>query len=337
MIQEAREILFQGKDLTVSQMQMVMEEIMTGRADTGQIVSFLTELSKKGETIEELTAAVSVMRAFATKIKTRHKVILDTCGTGGDKKGTFNVSTVVAFVVSGAGIVVAKHGNRCVSSKSGSADILEALGINIHLGKEKVEKCLDEIGITFLFAQEFHPAMKYAMPARIQIGTRTIFNLIGPLSNPAGATHQLIGVYDSHWLEIFAGVLANLSTSHALIVHGSDGLDEITTTAKTMICEEKEGKIKNYKIIPEDFGLKKASLSDLIGGTALDNAKILLDILKGKSGPERDIVLLNAGAAIYVADKTDSIKKGVELAKESIDSKKALEKFNLLKEYSLAQ
>lgn len=335
MIQEAIELLSQYKNLTASQMELVIEEIMTDKADTSRIVSFLTALNKKGETPEELTAAVLVMRKHMVKINTDKEVVLDTCGTGGDKKCTFNVSTIVAFVASGCGITVAKHGNRSVSSYCGSADILEALEINIDMTKEKIEKCLNEIGIAFLFAPKLHPAMKYAMPARKQMGTKTIFNILGPLSNPAGANRQLIGVYDIHLTKILAEVLANLGTVHALVVHGRDGLDEITTTTQTLISEVYKGKLNNYEINPEDFGFKRAKLQDLIGGKTSDNAKILLDILKGKTGPQRDIVLLNAAAAIYTADKTNSIKEAIALASESIDSGKALEKLKLLKEYSL--
>lgn len=335
MIKEATEILSAGNNLTAGQMTAVMEEIMSGKLDTPQIVSFLAALSNKGETAEELTAAAVVMRRHAIKINTKHRLILDTCGTGGDRKGTFNVSTVVAFVASGAGIAVAKHGNRSVSSCCGSADILEALGVNINMSREKIEKCLDEIGIAFLFAQNLHPAMKYAMPARKQIGKRTMFNILGPLTNPAGATHQLVGVFDRIWAQILADVLANLGTLHALIIHGEDGLDEITTTANTLIFEEREGKITNYEISPEDFGFKRAKPEDLSGGNAPLNAKILMDVLNGKTGHALDIVLLNAGAAIYTADKADSIKAGIELARESIDSRKALNKLNLLKECSL--
>jgi len=335
MIQEAIAQLSEGKDLTALEMEAVMEEIMTGQAQTPSIVSFLATLNKKGETAAELTAAASVMRRYVTKIKTDKEVILDTCGTGADQKGTFNVSTAVAFVVSGSGITVAKHGNRSVSSCCGSADILEALGINIQMGPQDLEKCLDEIGIAFLFAQNLHPAMKYAMPARKQIGSRTMFNLLGPLTNPARATHQLLGVYDRRWTEVVAQVLANLGTVHALVVHGQDGLDEITTTEATLVSEEYQGKIKNYQISPEAFGLKRASLADLAGGTALDNSKILLGVLNGEHGPKRDIVLLNSGAAIYVSDKVKSIQEGIGLAKKSIDSKKALEKLELLKVFSL--
>ncbi|MFA5411099.1 MAG: anthranilate phosphoribosyltransferase [Candidatus Omnitrophota bacterium] len=334
MIIEALKELSQNKDLAAELMTQVMEEIMTGKVDTPHIASFLTALKKKGETPEELTAAASVMRRYVTKIHTRHKVILDTCGTGGDLKGTFNISTVAAFVVSGCGITVAKHGNRSVSSRSGSADILEALGVNIHLPPEKLEKCLDEAGIAFLFAPDLHPAMKYAAPARKQILTRTMFNLLGPLTNPAQATHQLVGVYDRNWTEPLARVLANLGTAHALVVFGKDGLDEISTAAETIVSEARHKEVRTYEISPEDFGFKRANLIDLLGSGASDNAQILLDILNGEDGPRKDIVLLNAGAAVFAADKAGSIKEGIELAQISIDSKKALEKFELLKEYS---
>ena len=333
MIKESIGVLFRKQDLSAGQMTAAMEEIMSGKADMQHIVSFLTALNEKGESVEELTAAVLVMRRYVTKINTKHKIILDTCGTGGDTKGTFNVSTIVAFVASGCAIAVAKHGNRCVSSCCGSADILEALGININLSKEKLENCLDEIGIAFLFAQNLHPAMKYAMPARKQIGKRTMFNILGPLTNPAGATHQLVGVYDKRWTEILAKVLANLGTVHAMVVHGEDGLDEITTTAQTFVSETNNGKINNYEIIPEHFGIKKAKLEDLSGGNASYNAKILLDILNRKPGPQRDIVILNAAAAIYTADKARNLRDGIKLAAESIDSGSALKKLNLLKEY----
>jgi anthranilate phosphoribosyltransferase len=336
MILEATEILSRGNDLTASQMGAVMEEIMTGSVETSQIISFLSNLNEQGETSEEFAAAVRVMRRHAVTIHTRHKAILDTCGTGGDRKHTFNISTTVAFVVSGAGIIVAKHGNRSVSSKSGSADVLEALGININMTKEKIEKCLDDIGIAFLFAPNFHPAMKYAMDARKKMGIRTIFNFLGPLSNPAGATHQLVGVYDSEWANILANGMKELGIEHALIVRGDDGLDEITTVSKSSILEVCNGKLKpKYEIGPEDFGFKRSKPGDLSGGIASDNAKILVDVLNGKLGPKRDIVILNAAAAIYAADKVKSIKDGIELASEAIDSGKALKKLELLKEYSL--
>jgi len=335
MIEEAIKKISMDEDLAETQMQQVMEEVMSGQANTQQIAAFLQALSKKGESVEELTAAARIMRRYVTKINTRHKVILDTCGTGGDRKGTFNVSTAAAFVVSGCGVAVAKHGNRSVSSCCGSADILEALGVNINLPKEKIEKCLDEAGIAFLFAQNLHPAMKYAMPARKQIGKRTIFNILGPLTNPAGATHQLIGVYEKILTEKLAAVLNNLGTVHALLIHGEDGLDEMTTTGKTFICEARGGGTGCLEVEPEDFGFKKARIEDLAGGSIQDNAESLMGLLNGKPGPKRDIVVLNAGAAVYAADAAITIKEGLKLADLSLDSKKALEKFELLKKHSL--
>jgi len=335
MIKEAIAILLQKEDLNISLMEKVMEEIMTGRAETEEIVSFLTAMNVKGETVQELTAAASVMRRHAAIIRTNKKVILDTCGTGGDKKGTFNISTAAAFVASGAGITVAKHGNRSVSSSCGSADILEAAGININMEKEKIEKCLDEVGIAFLFAPSMHPAMKYAMPARKQMKEKTMFNILGPLTNPAGATHQLIGVYNDRFREMLAGVLANLGTVHAMVIHAEDGMDEISTTGKTHVSEAYKGKIKNYQICPEGFGFRKNTIEELKGTTAQENAAIMLDVLGGKQPSHyRDIVLLNAGAAIYVADWAPSLKEGINAAAESIDRGKALEKLELLKECS---
>lgn len=334
MIQDAIKDLSQKKDLKASLMQAVMEEIMTGQADTAQVVSFLTALSNKSETADEITAAAIVMRRHATLIRTDRKPLLDTCGTGGDKKGIFNISTAAAFVASGADIAVAKHGNRSVSSHCGSADILEALGVNINLGKHQIEKCLDEAGIAFLFAPNLHPAMKYAMPARKQIGARTIFNILGPLTNPAGATHQLVGVYERRLTALLATVLGNLGSIHALVVHSQDGLDEIATTAKTIACEEYKGALNSYEIDPQDLGFIKASLQDLKAATLSDNLRIMLGVLNGESGPARDIVVLNAAAAIYVCDKTGSIKEALALACESIDSGKALRKLELLKKVS---
>jgi len=334
MIEEATQILASGRNLDGRQMFKVMQEIMAGNVSKADIISFLNALSIKGESVEELTAAAQVMRRYVTKIEAKQKIILDTCGTGADRSGTFNISTVSAFVASGCSITVAKHGNRSVSSRSGSADILEALGININLSPEGLKHCLNEVGIAFLFAQNLHPAMKYAMPARKEIGKKTIFNILGPLTNPAGATHQLIGVYDASLTERLAQVLNNLGTQHALVVHGEDGLDEITTTGKTSISELCKGKINNYQISPEDFGFKKARLEALSGGAPQDNAGILLDILQGKAGPKSDIVLLNAGAAIYTAEKAGSIKEGIKLAVDSISSGRALKKLEELREFS---
>ncbi|MDD5156080.1 MAG: anthranilate phosphoribosyltransferase [Candidatus Omnitrophica bacterium] len=334
MIEEATAILSSGGDLAPAQMSAAMEEVMAGQAATSQIISFLSSLSQKGETVDELTAAVKIMRLHAAKIHAAQGNLLDTCGTGGDAKGTFNISTAVAFVAAGCGIAVAKHGNRSVSSCCGSADILEFLGININLTPPQLEACLEKAGIVFLFAQNMHPAMKYAMEARRHIGKRTMFNILGPLTNPAGATHQLVGVYDLAWVERLGRVLQNLGAKHALVVYGNDGLDEITTTDATFITEVRPDKIRSYQVKPEDFGIARAEPGNLRGGKAADNAKILLDILSGKKGPQRDIVAFNAAAAIYAADKAGSIQEGLGLAREAIDSGRALQKFELLKTFS---
>jgi anthranilate phosphoribosyltransferase len=335
MINESTAILASGKNLRHDQMKAVMEEILSGSASTGDIVAFLKALNMQGETVEELTAAVEVMRGHATRIHARNSIVLDTCGTGGDSKGTFNISTAVAIIASACGITVAKHGNRAVSSSCGSADILEALGINLNLSPEKLSKCLDEIGIAFLFAQNLHPAMKYAMPARKVIGKRTIFNILGPLSNPAQATHQLVGVFDISLTKIIAEALKNLGSVHALVVHGEGGLDEATTTGKTHVCEAYKGRIKSYDITPEEFGLARTSLEDLKGGDCMENASTLIGILQGEEGAKQDIVLLNAGCAIYAADKAGSIKEGIDLARGAVKSGKAMRKLELLKEFTL--
>lgn len=334
MITEATAEILKKTDLSAEKMQLVMEEIMTGKAATTEIAAFLTALNGKGATIEELTAAVRVMRGHVTRVRAGGGVILDTCGTGGDTKGTFNISTAVAFVASGAGITVAKHGNRSVSSCCGSADILEALGVNINMDVAKIERCLNEAGIAFLFAPNLHPAMKYAMPARKQIGARTMFNILGPLSNPASATHQLVGVYDQGLTQTMAQVLQNLGTAHAMVVCGDDGLDEITTTAKTRISEVRGKSLRTYEVEPGDFGIDRSSLKDIMGGTVPDNAKILLDVLNSQPGPKRDIVVLNASAAIYAADRASSIKEAIKAACDSIDSGRALKKLELLREHS---
>ncbi|MFA6216573.1 MAG: anthranilate phosphoribosyltransferase [Candidatus Omnitrophota bacterium] len=334
MIDEAIKQLQEKKDLNRLQMEEVMEEIMSGKLDTPQIVSFLIALEDKGQTVDEITAAVVVMRRHVRKVPVVEGIVLDTCGTGGDQKGIFNVSTAVAFVASGCGIRVAKHGNRSVSSRSGSADILEALGVNLNVSPEKLSASLKDINIAFLFAQNLHPAMKYAMPARKQIARKTIFNILGPLTNPAGARHQLVGVYEKSWTKKIAHVLLQVGALHALVVHGEDGLDEVTTTAATEVAEVHNGKIDSYRITPEEFGFTRARLEDLRGGSAEENAAVLLDILNGKPGCVRDLVVFNAACAIYAADRAASIKEGIQLAEEAIDSGKALKKLELLKEYS---
>ncbi|MBM3252417.1 MAG: anthranilate phosphoribosyltransferase [Candidatus Omnitrophica bacterium] len=334
MIEQVIEKLLDKINLTGEEMQAAMQEIMTGKVADAQIVSFLSALKAKGETPDEITAAAQVMRRFAVKIKSKENIVIDTCGTGGDQSGTFNISTISAFVVAGAGIAVAKHGNRSVSSRCGSADLLEALGVNIDISADAVEKCLDEIGIGFLFAPKLHPAMKYAMPARRQIGTRTIFNILGPLTNPAGAAHQILGVFDKDLLEPLATVLNNLGVKHALIVHGLDGLDEVTTTTNTLVYEIKERKIFSYEINPDDFSIPKANPEDLKGTDIDTNVEIANEILDAKKGPKRDIVLLNSACAIYAADKAEDIRVALKLAEKSIDSGKAKGKLEKLREFT---
>jgi len=332
MIKEAIAKLVSCGDLSRNESGLAMEEIMTGEALPTQIAAFLTAMRMKGETLDEIVGAAEVMRRHVTKIKTKHPVLLDTCGTGGDECSTFNVSTVAAFVAAGAGVIVAKHGNRSVSSKCGSADLLKSLGINIEAEEQIISKCLDETGIGFLFAPALHKAMKYAIEPRRQIGIRTIFNILGPMTNPAGATNQLLGVYDRGLTEPIAEALGKLGSRHALVVHGKDGLDEVTTTSKTQISELKNGRVRTYVVSPRDFGIKRAAPGDLKGGDHSENAKIATDILSGEKGPKYDIVILNAGCAIYAADKASSIKEGVKLAQESIESGMALGKLQSLKE-----
>jgi anthranilate phosphoribosyltransferase len=337
MLKEAINILNQKKNLTLEQMRMSMEEIMSGKADDAHIEAFLLGLKAKGETIEEITGAAMTMRKFVKRIKAPAGVVIDTCGTGGDESGTFNVSTIAAFVVAGAGIRVAKHGNRSVSSHCGSADLLEALGVKVVVDAKTAEETLDKIGITFLFAPEFHPAMKYVMPVRKKLKTRTIFNILGPLTNPAFANRQIIGVFNKELVEPLAHVLANLGLVHAMVVHGSDGLDEITTTGPTFVCEYGQNKFGSFSIEPTDFGIPKASAQDLKGADIQANAKIALDILDGKTGAKTDIVLLNAAAAIYLAEKAKNISDGLRIARDTIDSGVALKKLEMLKEFSNAE
>ena len=326
MINELLNKIENKNNLTEKESEEIFTAIMSGNMDTDKIVDFLVSLAKKGETIDEITGAARVMRKLSLKINADSKDLLDTCGTGGDSSNTFNISTVSAFVASGAGCRVAKHGNRAVSSKCGSANLLEALGVKIDTDKEKVEECINKIGIGFLFAPKFHTAMKNAMPARQKIKKRSIFNILGPLTNPAGAKFQLIGVYDKDIVETVANVLNNLGSEHALVVHGKDGLDEITTCDVTFVAELKDKSIKKYTIEPETFGITRTDKKNLQGGDVDLNKKIGEAILRGKKGPMRDIVLLNAGASIYVSGVAGSIKEGIVLAAKSLDSGKALSK-----------
>jgi len=331
MMKEAIAKLVKAQDLTEAEMTGVMNEVMTGGASPAQIGSFLTALRMKGETVAEITGAARVMREKATKVDAPFGVV-DTCGTGGDNSMTFNISTAAAFVSSGAGLVIAKHGNRSVSSKSGSADVLRALGVNIEAEVDRGEECIREAGIGFLFATLLHGAMKYAAPVRREIGIRSIFNILGPLTNPAGAKRQVIGVYDSSLTDSLAMVLNNLGSEHAFIVRGEDGLDEITLTDETRVTELKAGSIRTYHIKPEDFGFERCSPKDLLGGGPDENAEIIMGVFEGKKGPARDIVILNAAAAITAGGLSSKMEEGIAMAHGSIDSGLALQKLESLKE-----
>ena len=322
------------ENLTQKEIEAVMQEIMSGEADKDDVAQFLLLLRSKGPSIEEITGAARIMRRFVIPIKSKHKNILDTCGTGGDKMHTFNISTIAALVVSGAGAIVAKHGNRSVSSRCGSADILEALGVNLNVEEALLKECLDEVGIAFLFAQKLHPAMKNVAPIRKELKVETIFNVLGPLTNPANATHQIMGVYNRDLVEPMAHVLKNLGLKRAMVVHGSDGLDEITTTAKTFIGEFDGNEIVSYDISPEELGFERADPQDLKGGDLNTNLQIALDILNGQQGPKRDIVVLNAGYGLFVAEVARSINEGIKKAAESIDMGKAMEKLESLREFT---
>ena len=334
MIKGAIEKVVTNGDLKESEMMEVMDEVMGGRATPTQIAAFITALRMKGETVEEVTGAARVMRQRATKIDARSPIIVDTCGTGGDGMNTFNISTTTAFVVAAAGITVAKHGNRAVSSGCGSADVLEALGVDISPGPEIVEECIQQIGIGFLFAPRLHGAMKYAIGPRRDIGIRTIFNMLGPLTNPAGATSQLIGVYDPRLTEMFAGVLKNLGTKRAFVVHGFDGLDEASVMAETRVSELRDGVISTYNINPIDIFGQTYGGEDLIGGNASVNAQITKDVLMGKDGTCRKIVLLNAALAIMAGEKARNIREGIAKAEECIDNGAAIKKLQALIELS---
>jgi anthranilate phosphoribosyltransferase len=336
MIKEAIAKITEGIHLTEEEAEAVMREIMEGNATSAQIAAYLTALRMKGETVEEITGSARVMREKAIRIRSDDPMVVDTCGTGGDRLHTFNISTTTAFVVAGAGIRVAKHGNRSVSSSCGSADVLKTLGVRIDVEPVRVEECLNEIGIGFLFAPMFHGAMKHAIGPRQEIGTRTLFNILGPLTNPAGATIQVLGVYASPLADLVAQVLMNLGCQHCFIVHGLDGLDEITITGKTKICEGREGRISCYHIQPEDFGLKAGALKDIKGGGPDENARILLGVLKGEKGAKRDICLLNAAPAIVASGKAKTLQEGIKIAVRSIDSGAALEKLEALKAFTNA-
>lgn len=334
-IVEAIRKVVEGRDLTRLEAAAAMEAIMSGGATNAQIAAFLTALRMKGEAVPELIGFAEVMRQKVVRIKTRaeevaaltgtdREMLIDTCGTGGDATGTFNVSTATAFVVAGAGLKVAKHGNRSVSSLCGSADVVETLGISLDLTPTRVARCIDEVGIGFLYAPLLHTAMKHVMPARKEMGIRTVFNILGPLTNPAGANAQVIGVYSGALTEPMARVLGELGTLRAFVVHGADGLDEISTTGESRVSEVREGWVRTYVVAPEDFGVRRATIGDLQGGDRNENAEIIRRILGGELGPRRDIVLVNASAALVAGGKARTLKDGVELAIGSVDSGRAM-------------
>jgi len=334
MIKEALSKIVSGSNLTSAEAREVMREIMHGQATLSQIGAFLTALRMKGETADEIAGCALAMRESAIAVKPKRNQLVDTCGTGGDGSGTFNISTTVAFVAAGAGLAVAKHGNRSVSSRCGSADLLQALGINLELSPEQVAQCIDEVGIGFLFAPKLHPAMKYALAPRQEIGLRTIFNILGPLSNPAQVKRQLLGVYHSDLTELMAEVLRALGAEHAFVVHGADGLDELSVTGQNKVSRLYNNHIESYYLNPEELGLPRAKLSDLAGGTVENNAEITRALLGGKRGPKRDIVLLNTAAVLIAGGKASSFSEGLAQAAEAIDNGSAQRKLHQLVEFS---
>jgi len=325
------ERLVNGGNLTESQMTHAMTGIMEGRVSEVHIASFLTALRIKGETSEEISSGAKVMRDKAVQIDLVDRYTVDTCGTGGDGVNTYNISTASAFVLAAGGVTVVKHGNRSVSSKCGSADVLETLGINIDISSQRVKECVEKIGLGFLYAPTFHSSMKYAAGVRKELGFRTIFNMLGPLTNPAKANGQVLGVFHENLTELMAVAIKELGTEHVLVVHGMDGMDEITVADKTKVSELKDGKINTYYIKPDDFGIKMSSKEELKGGTPKENAEIIKKIFDGRIvGAKKDILVLNSGAALYVGKKASSIKDGVQMAREIIESGKALIKLEEL-------
>jgi anthranilate phosphoribosyltransferase len=335
------------QSLTLAEARSVMAEILSGACTDAQIAALLVALRMKGETVDEIVGFAQAIRGAATPLPlagehpldvsgTERDALVDTCGTGGDASGTFNISTATALTVAGAGVRVAKHGNRSVTSKCGSADVVEALGVRLTLSPAQVARCLDRVGIAFLFAPAMHSAMKYVQPARRELRLRTVFNLLGPLTNPANASAQVVGVYSGELVETLARVLLQLGLDRALVVHGSDGLDEITITGPTQVAEVRDGAVRVYEIAPEEFGLARAPLESILGGDAQRNAEIVRAVLSGERSPRRDVVLLNSAAALVAAGRADSIKDAIPLAAYSIDSGNALGKLNLLAEFTKA-
>ncbi len=329
-MQSAIKAVTEKQDLSAEDMTTVMRLIMTGEATQAQIGGFLVGLRMKGETVDEVAAAAAVMRELSTKVDVEKEHLVDTCGTGGDSSGSFNISTASVFVVAAAGARVAKHGNRSITSKSGSADVLEAAGVNLELTPEQVADCVNEIGVGFMFAPMHHSAMKHAIGPRKEMAVRTIFNVLGPLTNPAGAPNQVLGVFSKDWVVPLAEVLNQLGSEHVLVVNAEDGLDEISIGSPTLVAELKDGEVKSYTIQPEDFGMQRADLSTIKAADAQDSLNIIKGVLANQSGPAKDIVCLNAGASIYVAGLVDSLAEGVERAAEVIAEGKAAEKLQEL-------
>ncbi|TAN36325.1 MAG: anthranilate phosphoribosyltransferase [Verrucomicrobia bacterium] len=330
MIRESIAALVESKSLGREQARATMLEIMSGEATSAQIAAYITALRLRGETAEVIAGSAEAMRQKFTAVEAGAKVVADIVGTGGDCAHTFNISTCAALVAAGAGVVVAKHGNRSVSSKCGSADVFAALGVNLEIGPDMMARALCEVGIAFLFAPALHPAMKHAIGPRREIGIRTIFNILGPISNPAGAQHGLVGVYSAALVPVIAEALVVLDAQHMFVVHGLDGLDEITTTTGTLVAEILHGHVRQYEIHPRDVGLPTAQAADLVGGDPAANAEIIRGILAGQKGPRRDIVLLNAAAAIFSAGKARDLREGVAVAAHSIDSGAARQKLDAL-------
>ena len=333
MIQDAIQMLVDGESLSADQASAVMNEIMTGEATPAQVGSFLTALRMKGETVDEIAGMARVMREKSLHVSVDGPVV-DTCGTGGDGSGSFNISTTAAFVVAGAGVAVAKHGNRAMSGSTGSADVLEALGVKIALSPESVARCLNEVGFGFMFAQGYHPSMRFVAGPRREIGIRTVFNILGPLTNPAGADRQVIGIADPSMADRMARVLGQLGSRKALVVHGSDGMDEITITGPSTVWQLENGEVTEFEVSPGDLGLSISSADSIQATSAEHSALIVRSVLAGESGPARDVVLLNAAAALVAADRSDSLAAGVGLAARSIDSGDAQAKLNAVVELS---
>jgi len=337
MIVDGIRKLVARQDLSETEAFGVMACIMDGEATPAQIAAFVVALRLKGETSEEVCGLARAMRDRAVKVVTSQPMVLDTCGTGGDRLNTFNISTTAAFIAGAAGVPIAKHGNRAASSKCGSADVLEAMGVRITLSPESVGRLIDEVGIGFLFAPSLHPAMKYAAGPRKEIGVRTVFNILGPLTNPAGARRQVVGVYEEQDCELLAGALVRLGSERALVVNGLDGIDEVSTFCDTRICEVKDGQISTWTLRPEDAGLKRAKAADIEGGDAQRNAEIFMEILSGGAGPAREIACLNAGAALFVAGQAANIPEGLAKADRTISSGAAKDFFQLYRDRTLAE